>query len=110
MTKPSYYLKKNFLHLKLLSFPGNSRLLKTEILKSRNIAESFSEISLNILNGNIPLNSNQKRNLKPYKNLLEKLVKKELKDSQKQRILIQNNNLVSLLLKVSLPYIETLLI
>ena len=101
-----YWNNLVFQQIKCLSFPGNSRIIRIELLNSKKIIDVFREISYYISHKKIILNSDQIKKLNPYKNVLNKLARIDIKSSHKKRILIKNNNLVSLLLKIVLPFIE----
>lgn len=86
MTKAKLKKHQHFLHILAQSHPTQKRaLLKTA---NNGQLESLCEICLNILKGNIPVNSYK---LKKYKNTLRTLAKKSSSIQKKRKMLLNQS-------------------
>ena len=81
--------------LSKLSAKDRKKVLKKYLTKD--VICCISECCKNVIKGNVPLNSNQKRTLLRYKNNLRKLALKKTSSKQKKRI-IQSGGFLGALL------------
>lgn len=109
---PPYFTKKCLAILTALCHAtANQRIA---ILKSsdHDIIRCICECTLNILKGNIPLENNQFKKLKKYKNIIRNLVgekkKKKINWDKKKKTIIQQGNGTFLPLILT-PLVEILL-
>ena len=83
---PPYFTKKVAAILSAICHADKRQ--RVAILKSsdHNIIRCIFECALNILKGNIPINTNQVTKLKKYKNSIRELVKEKNKKTKKNKI------------------------
>ena len=84
-----------------------------EIVKSlpNNVINALSEVILNGLCGNIPLNSTDIDKLKPFKKLMKSLSNKSIKVSERKRLMSskKGGSLLSILLPLATSVITSLI-
>lgn len=68
----------------------------------KDLIKALSEISLNTLQGNLPLNTNSKTSLTKYKNKLRKLAQPNGSVNAKRQILVQHGGFLPALIGVVL--------
>lgn len=83
-------LKPHFPILQLLSMPKYSSKLKNEVLKhcSDDCILKICEIAYNLLKGNVPLKSSQKKKLAPQKHILRRLVQPQSVQKRRRTLLL----------------------
>lgn len=83
-------LKPHLPILQLLSMPKYSSKLKNEVLKhySNDCILKICEIAFNLLKGNVPLKSSQKKKLAPQKHILGRLVQPQSVQKRRRTLLL----------------------
>ncbi len=90
-------MKKTFKKVRLLSL-ATPQARKELIRKGdREFVDSVCECCLNVLKGNVPLNSQEKSKLRKHKNELRKLIKKRVSLKKKKEIIQKGGFLGALL-------------
>ena len=79
--------KKHLPYLEILATPGLKKSIRCALLNSRSLIRCISECSLNLLKGNIPLTTKQKKILRKYKTIIINLINKKLSSKQKGKTL-----------------------
>ena len=105
LIKMSHHIKNNAHLLKVLA--ECSPKLRKSILQKANagLLRSLCECSLNVLKGNVKLNSHQKRKLSRHKRKLRTLADHKIPNSRKKQLLVQQGGFVGALLG---PVLSTL--
>lgn len=70
---------------------------------------SICEICLNVLKGNIPLNSEQYSRLKKHKTFIKLLADKKSSVKKKRKVVKQSGGFIGPLLSIALPFISGLI-
>lgn len=83
-------LKPHLPILQLLSMPKYSSKLKNKVLKhcSNDCILKICEIAYNLLKGNVPLKSSQKKKLAPQKHILRRLVQPQSVQKRRRTLLL----------------------
>lgn len=83
-------LKPHLSILQLLSMPKYSSKLKNEVLKhcSNDCILKICEIAYNLLKGNVPLKSSQKKKLAPQKHILRRLIQPQSVQKRRRTLLL----------------------
>lgn len=87
------------------------KALRKELLKklpSRSV-KAICECSLNVLKGNIPLSSKQKKSLNQYKSTLRKIGTKKGALFQKKKLIIQKGGFLNILIPAALSVLTGLI-
>lgn len=71
--------------------------------------KAICECSLNVLKGNIPLTSQQKKSLSHYKSTIRKVGSKKGALFQKKRLIIQNGGFLNILIPAALSVLTGLI-
>jgi len=90
---------------------SRSEKRRKELLKEAKncIFFAISEISLNILNGNISLTSYQKNKLRPFRNKIRKIASKTVNLPERKKLIIQSGGFLSSLLIPSLSLLADII-
>ena len=101
----SQHVKSNAHLLKVLA--ECTPKLRKNILEKASVGllRSLCECSLNVLKGNVKLNSHQKRKLSRHKKKLRTLADHKVPNSRKKKLLIQQGGFIGALLQ---PILSTL--
>ena len=75
---------------------------------SPDLVHAICECAHNVLKGNVPLTTRQKRNLRKYKNKLRNLTKKRT-SIKKKKLILQSGGFLPLLLGPALGFLTNLL-
>lgn len=86
--------------------PLRKHLLKK--LPTRSV-KAVCECSLNVLKGNIPLSSHQKKSLSKYKSTLRKIGNKKGSLLQKKKLIVQNGGFLNILIPAALTVLTSLI-
>ena len=81
-------------------------LLKKLPLRS---VKGICECSLNVLNGNLPISSQQKKKLRKYKVTLRKIANRKESLPKKKKIIIQEGGFLNILIPAAISAISTLI-
>jgi len=92
-------------HLSKLSERQKKKFIKTA---DKSVVQSIRECCINILNGQIPLNSSQKARLKRNKQGLRSLILSKTAIGKKRKIL-QKGGFLSAILTAALPIVGSLI-
>lgn len=107
----SHLLKKHIHELEVLK--SCKKCQRDEFLKksSPDLIKCICEVCLNILNGNIPLTSEQKKKLESHRNFMRFLVKNKGKNftTQKRAAIVQKGGFLPLILGPLLTIAASLL-
>lgn len=106
-------LRKSLPFLRVVSKLSNKnrkKILK-DVSGERAVYNALEEIAQNTLNGNLKLNSNQIRRLKPHRKTLENLCNKSNRNCSKKRkkLIVQSGGYLNILLPVITSLLPTLL-
>lgn len=87
------------------------KALRKKLLKnipSRSV-KAICECTLNVLKGNVPLTTSQKRYLSKYKSTLRKIGTKKGSLSSKRNLIVQKGGFLNILLPAALSVLTTLI-
>lgn len=85
--------------------------LRKELLKklpTRSV-KAVCECSLNVLKGNIPLTSHQKKSLSKYKSTIRKIGSKKGSLFQKKKLIVQKGGFLNILIPAALSVLTSLI-
>ena len=108
MTSP--VMKKNiwYLHLLMTSTSSIQRRALLDTITNDQL-KSLTEVTHNLLQGNIPMTENQKRNLRKHKTFLKILGNPKASFAQKREALCEKVAVVVTLLKIASPQLRLFL-
>ncbi len=81
-------IKRNLPYLRLLCKRPVNKDVRKHLLQSEELIKILSEISLNILNGNIRITEREKKRLRRYKTLMRLLARKSVSLNKKRSTLV----------------------
>jgi len=92
--------ERNASFFKTLLCGGKQKKSRQKIIRqaSTDNIDALSEIALNLLKGNIPLNTKEKKKLKRHKDKIRKLGKRNVSTKKKKTLLVQEGGFLPLLL------------
>ena len=83
---------KNLELLKALNYCTNAEQKEFVKIARPEVINAICDCILNILNGNVPINTQQKKKLQAKKDILRKLVLRKNKTPERKKLLVQHGN------------------
>lgn len=89
--------------------PNERRNLLRKLSSKDCIYESLAEIAANLLSKNIPLSSDQKKNLRKHAPLIKKLTCRNISENKRKKMVIQSGGLLQFALPAVIAIIDVIL-
>ena len=103
------HIKKHLQFLHLLANTHHKQRQAMIESSTREQLEVLTEIIINILNEVLPIRDKHRQQLRRHKRTIRRLSKKKIPLHTRRQLLLQPNNLTSLLLQPILPILEDIL-
>jgi len=109
MARPSKNIRESYPYLIVLSESLKNKKLRKALVENPKLLSGLTELILNLLQENIPLTPQQRKNLRQYQRELLTLVRKEVSSKHKTKALSgqRGDGFLSTVLSVGLPVLAS---